>query len=422
MKIVWWIIGIVIIISIVAILVFIAKSNSKKLKNEPNSLTRGLSSSAIEAGKQLSGGRCSGTGPGQLTHSAMDAKDFSMIIPYGLMVGGHVTPIDHQYYSPISYQSPRDAYPVYAMGDARLVSIEHRTEIPQDNSAVRNRITDEYRLIFTQSCTFFYYYDLLTSLTPELTKLVGDKRNASVDVPVKAGDKIGAIGGQTLDFAVWNTEKQLPGFIVPEHYRAEAWKIYTADPLDYQTAELKKMMLDKYPRVNEPLSGKIDWDIDGTLQGTWFAQGTNYLEGDRSNPKGPWVGHLSFAPNLYDPNRWIVSMGDYPVAQEANTQVSATQFYAKATSPSPTKITPESGLTKIELVHEDYIKPDGQPWHLQNGEFVKGPKVGTARESEILAVALVQLTDQRTLKFQIFPNKTAADVNGFDSDAKIYTR
>lgn len=381
-------------------------------------ITGNAGSKAEQAGRELAG-ECSGTGAGQLTHSAMDPEDFAMMIPYGLMVGGHVTPIDHQYYSPVDYNSPRDSYPVYAMGDARLVQVQHRTEQPQDNQKTRQTETSEYRLVFSQSCTFFYYYDLLTSLTPDLLAQVGNEAYASVDIPVKAGQLIGYIGGQTLDFAVWDTEKPLSGFLIPEHYTAEAWKLYTADPLDYYTAELKATMLAKYPRVDEPLSGKIDWDVDGALRGTWFEEGTNYLEGDRSNPKGEWVGHLSFAPDLYDPSRWIVSMGDYPVAQDSNTQVSATQFHTKVGSPNPEDITKDDGLVKLELVHENYMKADGTQWRAEDG-FAKGPKVGTS--NRVLATALVQLTDTRVLKFEVFPNKTAADVTGFTANAKTYTR
>ncbi len=418
----WWLIGGFAIVLVIGAGIFVGR-----WKQQPNlqdsdqrdNQSADAGSSAIQAGRQLAGEKCSGTGSGQLTHSAMDSTDFSFVVPYGLMVGGHVTPIDHQYYSPASYNSARDAYPVYAMGDARLVNIQHRTEQPQDNQRTRETPTSEYRLVFSQSCTFFYYYDLLTSLTPELTKLVDDEQYVNVDVPVKAGDRIGAIGGQTLDFAVWNTEKPLAGFVVPEHYDGEAWKIYTADPLDYETPELRALMLSRSPRVDEPISGKIDWDEDGKLRGTWFLEGTDGIGGDRSNPKGSWVGHLSFAPNLYDPSRWMVSMGDYPIAQDSRTQVSATQFFAKLGSPTPESIGVSSTPTAIELVHEDYVKPDGTAWDQMS--FVKGPKVGSSKQS-VLGVALIQLIDPRTLQFEVFPNETANQVSGFTTSAKSYKR
>jgi hypothetical protein len=290
---------------------FTGQISWSRLGSKTSEFHKELNSSG-QIGQQLSSGNCSGKGPGRLEHSAMNPEDFTMIIPYGLMVGGHVTPIDHQYYSPASYNSPRDAYPVYAMGDARLVLIEHRTEQPQDNDYVRTHKTDEYRLVFSQSCTFFYYYDLLTSLTPKLTttfeKQSQGRRTAKVDLPVVAGQLIGRIGGQTLDFAVWDTTKPLDGFVVPEHYQSEPWKLYTADPLDYYTPELKQFMLSRYPRVNEPLSGKLDWDIEGTLRGNWFLKGTDYA-GDLTDRSHYWKTHLAFAPDLYDPSHFVISIG-----------------------------------------------------------------------------------------------------------------
>jgi hypothetical protein len=98
----------------------------------------------------------------------------------------------------------------------------------------------------------------VTSLAPDI-KAEYDKKvkdgNASLDIAVKAGQLVGRIGGQTLDFAVWDTEKPLTGFIVPDHYQAEEWKLYTADPLDYYTPDLKALALSRYVRTAEPISG-----------------------------------------------------------------------------------------------------------------------------------------------------------------------
>ncbi len=211
-------------------------------------------SMAVKAGKRISDGMCEGEGaPYKLSVSPMKAEDFSHVIPYGSVVGGHVTPIDHQYFPPTIFRSPPDTYEVRAMADAKLVRYEpHATRI---------------RLIFSVTCTYFYYYDLLTSVQTGINQ-------KSLPLDVKAGDLIGRIGGQTLDFAVWDTTQTLKGFIVPEHYDAEPWKIYTVDPLDYYTDELRAMILSKYVRTAEPRSGKIDYDIDGKLIGNWFEEGT----------------------------------------------------------------------------------------------------------------------------------------------------
>lgn len=200
------------------IVILVRRESGSSTNPLTNPTDRGTSE-AVKAGQDLSHGNCSGEGPGTLTRSPMDPDDFSIIIPYGLMVGGHVTPIDHQYFAPKDYKSPRDAYEVYAMADSHLVDIGPRT----------NERGTEYRLVFSLTCTFLYYYDLVTSLAPDIKAEYDKKKNASgyavVDIPVKAGQLIGKIGGQTLDFAVWDTTKPLTGFVNPASYVGERWKI-----------------------------------------------------------------------------------------------------------------------------------------------------------------------------------------------------
>jgi hypothetical protein len=325
----------------------------------------------------------------------MKAEDFSHIEPYGLMVGGHVTPIDHQYYSPTVFNSPKDTYEVRAMGDATIVNVEvHPTRT---------------RLVFSVSCTFFYYYDLLTSVEPG----INDK---AVPISVKAGQLIGHIGGQTLDFAVWDTTKPLKGFVVPEHYKSESWKIYTADPLNYYTDTLKALTLSKYVRVAEPRSGKIDYDVDGKLVGTWFQEGTNGY-GGASDGHDPayWSGHLAFAPDHYDITGQIISIGYLaPASGEATNQ-----FTVSKDSPNPATITPASGLIKYDLKRFDYAKADGTRWDSMS--FATGVTVHTNDGQPSAGCALVQMTAPRKLKFETVMNTDCASVAGFNNP-KVYER
>ena len=119
-------------------------------------------SSAEKAGKELSNNQCQGKEKGKLGTSPMKPEDFSMVLPYGLMIGGHVTPIDHQYFSPTVFNSQRDKYEVRAMADSNIVDIQPRVK-PEGT---------EYRFVFTISCTFFYYYDLVTSLAPDIKDIL----------------------------------------------------------------------------------------------------------------------------------------------------------------------------------------------------------------------------------------------------------
>lgn len=371
-------------------------------------------SEAVKEGKALSNNQCEGEGvPYKLSQSPMKPEDFTIIIPYGLMVGGHVTPIDHQYFGPRDYKSKPDAYEVKAMADSKIVDITSRPR----------PFGQEYRMVFTISCTYFYYYDLVTSLTPEIKAIYDDansdkQRRKPINISVKAGQPIGRIGGQTLDFAVWDTTKPLQGFLVPEHYSSmERWKIFTADPLDYYTDELKKFILSRYVRTAQPISGKIDYDEDGKLIGNWFLEGTNGYEGDRQAPNGAyWRTHLSFSPNLYATDWFVISIGDFPSPKDG---VGA-QFVSPKNSPNPKDVSVETGLVKYDLSYWSYTKNGGVPW--DQNSLASNIAIQPNIQEPTKGCALVQMIEGRKIKFEAFQAKKCANVSGFSTAVKIYTR
>lgn len=351
---------------------------------------------AIAAGKSLSNNKCQGTGKLTFTHLPMNQSDFGFLIPYGDVIGGHVTPIDHEYFTPAKYNSPRDSYPVYAMADATITDIQPRTS---------SRGT-EYRLIFTHSCTSSYYYDLVTSLTSKV-KQAFDSHN--FNLPVKAGDQIGAIGGQTLDFALWDTSTHLTGFVNLASYDGEAWKIYTTDPYPSYTPELRAIMIARNPRTATPIAGKIDHDIDGKLIGNWFVVGSGGYSG--TGPRdGYWKTHLSVAPDVYDPSIFVISIGDFGGQ--------ALQFIAAGNTPDPASVGVDTGLVKYNLTKYRHQKADGSQW--DNMTYTKNPK--PLAEGGSQGCILVQLTAKRLLKAQSFPGKDCTSISGFDTAAKTFER
>jgi len=356
---------------------------------------------AEKAGRDLSGGKCTGRGSALLTAAPMKPEDFSMIVPYGMVVGGHVTPIDHQYFAPKEFKSPRDAYEVYAMADSRLVEIQPRT----------NDRGTEYRMVFSVTCTFLYYYDLVTSLAPDIKAAYDRSDRGHVDIRVKAGQRVGRIGGQTLDFAVWNTEKPLAGFVLPDHYKAESWKIFTADPLDYYAPDLKALVLSRSVRIAEPISGRIDYDVDGRLIGNWFLEGSKGYGGIRGEGNWDyWKGHLSFAPEAYDPAAFIVSIGDF--------SGEARQFAVIGNTPKPEDISVATGLVKYDLAQWSYEKPDGSLW--DRNSVVKGVRVVAQRN--IQGCMLIRLVENRKLMMEVFPGQESSQVRDFTKAVLTYTR
>lgn len=367
-------------------------------------------SQAVKIGKQFSNGGCQGNGKKLMTTSPMKPKDVRMILPYGTMVGGHVMPTSHQYLEPWDRTLGRDKYDVRAAMDATLYSISRRAQNVESGQAR----PEEFQLWFAVSCTHFYYYDLMTSLSPNLKKAFDQAKQqgdyASVKIQVKAGQVVGKIGGQTLDYGVWDTE--LPpaaGILVPKHYEWDGFRLYLADPLNYYTDELKQIMLSKYVRTAKPISGKVDYDVDGKLVGGWFLKGTGNMTG--GNSPQYWTGHLAIAPEYLDPTVYLISIGNFAGEEK--------QFSISRSAPDPKKVEVKTGLVKYDLLPWSHTKSDGTPWNWM--QYSKGVKVVNAGHPSA-GCALVQMIEPRKLKFEGFKGKPCASITGFTGAAKMYER
>jgi hypothetical protein len=247
----------------------------------------------LARGKALGYGQCTGSGSAKLTHAPMDTKDVGTIQPMGLTAAAHVTPVDHEYYYQKNPNAPANTYAVYAVMDGVITGAGH--------------VGNAWAVFLSHSCTFYADYNLMTDLSDSVKSKLpagwGPNSNGNVKIPVKSGQVIGYVGGQSLDFAVWDTTKTLKNLLVPVAYNnAEPWKLNTVHPLDYFTDAVKKDVLTKYVRTAEPRDGRIDYDVDGQGVGNWFAVGTNgYGGGDRgtSDPNYP-RGHLSLTYDYID--------------------------------------------------------------------------------------------------------------------------
>lgn len=345
---------------------------------------------------------CSGSGPVAFANSPMRPEDFTTLLPYGLVTGAHVTPIDHMYFE-VPYGSPRDAYEVRAVADGVIYALAPR-DVNVDTGEAKPR---EWRMDIAHTCTFATYFDLLTSIAPDIQAAYEQGRMPHA---VKAGQLVGRIGGQTLDFAAYDYNVTLPGFVVPEHYDAEPWKVHTADPFPSFDDATRALLLERMLRTAEPRVGRIDHDVDGTLQGNWFAVGTRWYEGlDRSYY---WEGHLSLAPAALDPERFILSVG--------NLSGEARQLLVRGNAPWPADVTPASGRIAYELVEGELV--DARTGRGSAGGFAPGTPLRLVERPHVAGTALVEMTGPRSLKLELFPGKAAAEVGGFTAAARAYER
>ena len=73
---------------------------------------------------------------------------------------------------------------------------------------------------------------------------------------------------------------------------------------------VKSALIAKVIREIEPIAGKIDYDIEGTIAGTWFLDGTVDYRGNV--PVGTpryWDGHLYIGYGYIDPTQIRISIG-----------------------------------------------------------------------------------------------------------------
>jgi hypothetical protein len=336
-----------------------------------------------------------------LTHLPMNLEDVQSVTPYGLTAGAHVTPIDHLYLYPKGKE--RDAVPVYAMADGYIKEISERKQSTDSGQAKPG----EFRLMIQHSCQTFTYFDLITSLDTAIKDQW--KGRSDLHIPVKGGQVVGRIGGQTLDTAVYNLNLTLPGFITPSMYDAEPWKIHTDDFFEYFVEPLRSQLLSRNPRKVKPLSGKIDYDQPGKLVGNWFLENTNGYgglngEGPGKDGHGYWDGHLAIFYDAYDGKTVVVSVGMFGPGGQPQA------FAVIDNKPDPAEVSSTTGLVKYELLqHNSGIGPDGKPNPPQQAAIIKG-------------VALFQVMDGEKLKVELFPGKSGAQITGFTSAAQTYER
>ncbi|MCA9349096.1 hypothetical protein KC878_03050 [Candidatus Saccharibacteria bacterium] len=388
-------IGLILCASVVVIAgTYVYRKQAKQPNNSEEAASSSLDNSWLKD--------CSSNERVSMQNLPMDIENVDSISPYGLTAGAHVTPIDHLYFYPKN--SDRDAFPVYAMADGYIVEVGARG-VMVDSGESR---PPEYRIIFQHSCQTVSYFDLVTKLDDIIAKQVGDLGSngskGSLRIPVKAGQEIGRIGAQSLDTAVYNFSITLPGFIHPEMYESEPWKVHTDDFYSYFSSSLQDKMLSKSTRQAKPYSGKIDYDIPGKLIGNWFKEGTNGYagvsgSGGGTGSNGYWVGHLALLYYANDPQYIIISLGDYQGSPKA--------FAVKGNTPDPATIGVDSGVVKYELIEA----PNGG-----------GGSVSINQNSQVQATALFQVLENEKLKTEVFPGQSGAEITGFTDKALSYER
>ena len=369
----------------------------------------------------LAGGAsaCEDSGAPTFTAPPMALEHVVDIEPMGRMAGSHVMPKDHLYIRS-DPTATEVGYDVFAPAAGRVVEVQR---FPDDMTVPRtDRTAAHYRMVIEHSCTFSSIYIHVTDLAGSITEAAGDLPPGEywsaqgAGIPLEAGEVFAKSAGYSFDFSAHDYEVTLPGFVLPERYDREPWKVHTMDPFDYYEEPLRSELIAKSLRQVEPFGGKIDHDVDGRLAGNWFLDGTvDYSGNVAAGTYGYWTGHLALAYDYIDPTQVRFSIGA-DVGIDADACRTCNGVYAVlGNSPDPASVGLGSGAVSYVLVGVRHVEPE-----VWTPSFF--PAATTPVETQVLGIALAELVDEGTLRFQVFPGESSAPETEFTDAASTYRR
>lgn len=307
------------------------------------------------------------------TSSVVPLDEIGPTIPYGMVVGDHVTPIDHAYITlkvankPESTRTEADYVPVSSPADGTIILI-----------GGLGASTTSHRVVIDHGCGVYTVYMVLNRFAGVLSKYqsqVDNGQTINPKLPIKSGEIFGLQRDNPIDFNVWDGSAWLSGFANPAAYiTGDTWKPYTVDYLPFFTPEIRAVMEQNLQRTSTPRVGKIDYDNMGGAAGNWFlkdyfgygctpisqyenASGIVNPTTDSNKNYYSWC-HLSIAPHNVDPTAWILSIGWWKNPAGDSTQA----FIVIAPNQvTPDKLTTSSGTVIYRLTQVGIEEPAGTP-------------------------------------------------------------
>ncbi len=359
-------------------------------------------------------------GPIRFRRAPLHLSDIGTIAPLGMMVRDHVTPSDHMGFGPHDFTARTDRWEVLAPADGFIVTLTRsRLNLGPPSATVP---AEDYLVIIEHSGTIYTWIGLINHLDPAiLAAVVGEIPYGGwfpVRIPVLEGQVLGRFGGNHgIDFSVIDTDATLPGFVYPAHYDLEPWKIHVVDFFDYLDEPARSDLLRIMKRRATPTGGKIDYDVDGTLAGNWFVEGTNWIKGLPGAPV-PSATHMTLGFHHIDPTKVVVSLGDFGGRQN--------QYWVAGNTPDPSTVTEANRVVKYELVYAG-LSNGGDPFNaaqfgVQGVFLAKLLPPSAAGDTSPVAGGGSQATPSRRALVEVFPGKRGSEVTGFTGAARIYER
>ena len=363
----------------------------------------------------------------KFTHTIIPLDTLTSSIPYGMMIGSHVTPNDHAYLGLKSLEltdaARQSAAFVPVTSPAAGTVIEVGT-LPAEGTTTVNRV------VINHGCGVYTVYMVL------------DRLDAGVQRGTKlaAGQQFGSQRDHPLDFNVFWGGTWLTGLANPLSYAyGEAWKPYTADPSPFFTPQLAAAYEAVLQRTAAPRWWKVDFDIRGAASGSWFLAGTAGYSGIPISSIKPYewapigqipgknnyaYGHLALAPHWTTPSTWIASMGWFADAAGDADMRGGGQFALSLDGglPSPDEVTAADGTVVYPLHSLESRTASGDPFEIDPSTKTPWPVgyqavPGTSKQGTMA----IRVNADGSLTVEVIANPTGS-FSGFTSAARTYMR
>jgi hypothetical protein len=370
--------------------------------------------------------RCPATGRVTFTSPVIRPQDLLTTVPQGMMVGDHVTPIDHGYIGVKPLAKPRasrteaDYVRITSPADAEVI------EVSSLGSPTSTRI------VLAHGCETYSILMVVNRLSGALAYLQDDLRaqqHLNPHVRVLAGEELGEQRDNPLDFSVHDGSTWLTGFVAPFSYTAgEAWKPYTVDPWPYFSPDLAAVYEASMQRTVAPRWGQIDQDVAGTAAGNWYIAGTVGYSGRRVEDfrsataplrGGPVEGknysswsHLAIVHHWVQPGRWIFSIGWW--RDEKGDPMQKILDVASG-QPDPSQLTPASGAVVYRVRNWETSPPPTND--------SPAPVGYTVTPTTTVSIVALQVNANETLTVELVVGaQDPSTFRGFSSAKRTYRR
>ena len=373
---------------------------------------------------------CPITGRVTLTSPVIRPEDTTLILPQGLVIFDHVTPIDHGYFGvkPLAKRdtdkAEADFVPILAPADAEVIEISLLGS------------PTSIRIVLAHGCETYSILMVVNRLSGALAYLQDDlmaSGRLSPNIGVLAGEEIGAQRDNPVDFSVHDGASWLSGFVAPFSYAVgEAWKPFTVNPWPYFSPDLAEFYESRMQRIASPRWGRIDQDVAGAASGNWFLSGTvgysgHSVEEFRSGEpvRGGVVAgkntyawsHLAIVRHAVQPERWFLSTGWWKDPAGDPTQLLLTVAPGQ---PEPSQLTGTSGT----VVYQLWSWIDGPR---ESGVSNKAPLPINYYVNPVAlnGIAAVQVNEDQTLTVELIPvaqSSAAPSFTGFSNAKRTYRR